>query len=66
MSDTQNWYKTLLSHCNSLAEKFGLDDVHAEELRSVMFQTAKDQFKAGNKNGIRWMYKKQAEAAQAA
>ena len=58
-----NWYRNLMSHCNSLAEKFGLDDLSSEELRSFVNQVARDQYKLGNKSGIRWAFKKKEEGS---
>ena len=56
-----NWYRTLMSNCNALAEKFGLDDLSTEEFRSFVNQIARDQYKMGNKSGIRWAFKKREE-----
>jgi len=50
----QPWYKQLASACNSLAEELGLDDFGSTKMREFVFATAKDQFRAGNRSGIRW------------
>jgi len=55
-----NWYENLTAQCNSLAEKFGLDDLGTQELREFIMGISKSQFKAGNKSGIRWAYQKQS------
>jgi len=51
---TQNWYANLIENCNSLAERFGLDDFHMDELRQFVEQVARDQFKSGSKSGYRY------------
>ena len=51
---TQNWYHNLISECNNLAERFGLDDFHMEEMRQFVERVARDQFKSGRKSGYRY------------
>lgn len=51
---TQNWYANLMDRCNELAEKFGLDDQHLTEMRTFVYETAREQFKSGSKSGYRW------------
>jgi len=66
---TQNWYSRLIEDCNSLAERFGLDDFHVDELRKFVEKIARDQFISGSKSGYRWAKqggeKKLATAPQA-
>ena len=65
MSDvtTLPWYKELASSCNGLAEELGLDDFGTSKMREFVFAKAKEQFKAGNRNGIRWARSTPASAA---
>ncbi len=59
MEDTNgNWYKNLITECNSMSERFGLDDMATKEMRDFIVFTAKEQYKHGNKSGIRWAYGK--------
>jgi len=58
---TTSWYKKLLSQLNSLGEEFGLDDLQNERFRDFTVALAKDQFRAGNKSGIAWIYKQLRE-----
>lgn len=48
------WYSELVASANGLAEELGLDDMSTKRLRDFIFEKAKDQFKAGNRSGIRW------------
>jgi hypothetical protein len=56
-----SWYHKLLDECRSLAERFRLDETSSEELMSFIVRVAKDQYKIGNKSGIRWAFNKQKE-----
>ena len=51
---TAGWYGRLVSAINGFGEELGLDDQSTSRLREFVMATAKDQFKAGNKSGIRW------------
>jgi hypothetical protein len=51
---TQNWYSDLIRDCNNLAERFGLDDLHMDELRNFVEKIARNQFISGSKSGYRW------------
>lgn len=67
MESTKNtWYELLTIQCHTLAEKLGLDDLGAEELKSFINRIAKDQYKAGNKSGIRWAFKQKEQETAAA
>lgn len=48
------WYTELVQSVNGLAEELGLDDMGTQKLRDFAFEKAKEQFKAGNRSGIRW------------
>jgi hypothetical protein len=60
------WYKKIITECNTLAEKFGLDDLLGQEFRDFVIRVARDQYKVGNKSGIAWLKSEQAKAAQTA
>lgn len=51
---TKGWHIELGAAINGFAEELGLDDMSTQRLRDFVFGTAKDQFKAGNRSGIRW------------
>lgn len=51
---TQNWYANLISECNGLAERFGLDDFHMTEMRNFVEKVARAQYISGSKSGYRW------------
>ncbi len=53
-TETLPWYKNLISSINTLAEEIGLDDSSTQKLREFIFAQSKEQFKAGNRSGIRW------------
>lgn len=48
------WYTELVQAVNGLGEELGLDDQGTQRLRDFAFEKAKEQFKAGNRSGIRW------------
>ncbi len=48
------WYADLVNETNGLAEEIGLDDMATTRLRDFVVAKAKDQYKAGNRSGIRW------------
>lgn len=48
------WYSMLATEANSLGEELGLDDMGTQKLRDFLFAKAKEQYKAGNRSGIRW------------
>ena len=51
---SKGWHIELGAAVNGLAEELGLDDLSTQRLRDFIFGTAKEQFKAGNRSGIRW------------
>lgn len=59
-----SWYKDLINECNNLAEKFGLDDFHMNEMREFVTRVAKEQYKSGSKSGY-WFAKKGEKMAVA-
>ncbi|HBO99893.1 TPA: hypothetical protein DD617_01760 [Candidatus Uhrbacteria bacterium] len=65
MENTFNkWYAKLVADCNSLSEQLGLDDLATSTLRDFVVQIARDQYKTGNRSGIKWMYRKMGSTAQ--
>ncbi|MFA6132083.1 MAG: hypothetical protein WC702_03430 [Patescibacteria group bacterium] len=65
-NDKKNWFENLTSECNSMAERFGLDDFHMSELRQFVERVAREQFKSGSKSGYWWAKKGEKQAAAAA
>lgn len=62
---TQIWYSNLINECNNLAERFGLDDFHMNEMRDFVVRIAKEQYKSGSKSGYWWAKKGEKEIATA-
>lgn len=56
-----NWYYKLLDKVNELIRRFDLPEDIAAEVQALAIEVAREQFKAGNKSGIAWLKKKQAE-----
>jgi hypothetical protein len=65
MNDTQteskNWRNELQSKITSMAEQFDLDPLQAQQFREGVLGICKEEYKAGNKSGIKWAFKKAAE-----
>ncbi|MBI4592370.1 hypothetical protein HY733_02895 [Candidatus Uhrbacteria bacterium] len=51
-----NWYKILCDKINELSENFGLDDAQTSRFRDFIIGIARDQFNAGNRNGVGWAF----------
>jgi hypothetical protein len=49
-----HWFDKLTAGLNSLAEELGLDDMATSRMRDFVVGIAKEQYKAGNRAGIRW------------
>ena len=49
-----NWLTALIRSINSLSEQFGLDDQSTSTLRDFIVDIAREQYKIGNRSGIRW------------
>jgi cytosine/adenosine deaminase-related metal-dependent hydrolase len=64
--ETKNWFENLIAECNSLAERFGLDDFHMSELRQFVERIAREQYKNGTKSGYWWAKTGEKKAAAAA
>ena len=48
------WYITMVARFNELIQTQGIEGPAVSEMRNFMFEIAKEQFKSGNKNGIRF------------
>ena len=48
------WYVNMVTRLNELSNKLGLEGPAVSEVRDFMFEIAKEQFKSGNKSGIRF------------
>lgn len=53
-STTKGWHIELGTAINGLAEELGLDDQSTQRMRDFIFETAKEQYRTGNRCGIRW------------
>lgn len=51
-----NWFKKLQDKINEFAGQFGLDDSQTNRFRDFVMGIARDQFNAGNKNGVGWAF----------
>lgn len=54
--ETKNFYTELLRSTNTLAEDLSLDEFSAMKLRDHVLAVAKEEYKAGNRSGIRWAW----------
>ncbi len=61
----KKWYEILEERFNALMTKHDMPEDIAIELYNFILETAKDQFKSGNKSGIAWILRKQSEESQA-
>lgn len=50
----KGWHIELGAAINGLAEELGLDDMSTQRLREFIFENAKEQYRVGNRSGIRW------------
>lgn len=48
------WYEKLSKDTQQLAEDLQLDSAASERLRNFILEAAKEQYKMGNRSGIRW------------
>lgn len=48
------WYTDLNVSAQNLAEELGLDESATKQLKDFIFEKAKDQYKMGNRSGIKW------------
>ncbi len=48
------WYGTLIQDLENLADELGLDAASSLRLREFVLAKAKEQYKEGNRSGIRW------------
>ena len=63
---TSKWFVEMTTKFNELAMNLGLESPAIEDLRTFMIETSKNQFKAGNKSGIRWALSDEGKAYFAA
>ncbi len=61
---TSKWQTTIINTSNTLAEEFGLDDLAAQKLRDTVMTVAREQYKAGNRSGIKWARTNPPKTAQ--
>lgn len=64
--ESPKWYVEMTSKFNELAHNLGIEGPAVAELRNFMIETAKSQFKVGNKSGIRWALSDEGKAYFAA
>ena len=60
------WYVDMTTRFNQLAQSLGVEGPAAEELRNFVIEIAKEQYKNGNKAGIRWARSEEGKAYFAA
>ena len=53
-NENPKWYVNMVARFNELAQNLGMEGQIADEMRQFMFTIAKEQFKVGNKSGIRF------------
>ncbi len=59
MEEIQNlsWYKRITISTNTLAEELELNEHQTDLIRQHVITIARDQYKAGNNSGIKWIRK---------
>ncbi len=50
------WHLPFIERVQAFAEECGLDDFHTSKLRDFVMFVAKEQYRAGNRSGIRWVH----------
>jgi hypothetical protein len=53
-NENPKWYVNMVARFNEIAQNLGVEGPIADEMRQFMFTIAKEQFKVGNKSGIRF------------
>lgn len=48
------WYVELTGKFNDIVERTAVDEDAASELKVLLLETARNQYLAGNRSGIRW------------
>ncbi|MDP2631970.1 MAG: hypothetical protein Q8P30_04385 [Candidatus Uhrbacteria bacterium] len=48
------WYVELMERFRTLTARFGLPEDVASDIKVFLLETAKAQYMAGNRSGIRW------------
>ena len=51
-NESPKWYLNLVTRFNEMANSLGVEGPVADELRTFVFDVAKEQYKIGNKCGI--------------
>lgn len=62
----KTWYTDILNTLHAFFRKYDLPEDMAGELQAIVIEIARAQYRAGNKGGIAWLLKKQAEEARKA
>ena len=52
----KHWFKNLQDKINEFVGQLGLDDTQTNQFRDFIIALARDQFNAGNKNGVGWAF----------
>jgi hypothetical protein len=63
METKKKWFEVLEEKFNSLVLKYDFPEDMASEIYNFVMETARDQFKSGNKSGISWILREQAKKA---
>jgi RNA polymerase subunit RPABC4/transcription elongation factor Spt4 len=51
---SNKWHLPFIERVHALCEECGLDDFHTSKWRDFVITVAKEQYKVGNRSGIRW------------
>jgi hypothetical protein len=57
------WYVELSDRFNTMSEKLGIAEEVANEFKVLLLETARNQYLAGNRSGIRWAREQMRSAA---
>lgn len=61
-----NWYVTMMEKFDLMMNKHDIPEEISSDLQSLFVETAREQFKTGNKSGISWLLREQAKKAAVA
>lgn len=58
-----NWYVSMMEKFDLIVGKHAIPQEISSDLQSLFVETAREQYKSGNKSGISWLLKEQAKKA---
>jgi hypothetical protein len=65
LKQTAKWYTELCTKHNELMNRLGLPEEFSVEIKSLLVEIAKSQYKTGNRCGIRYAHEQMAKKSAA-